>query len=267
MSEEYQYLRYYMPGSLFLVYLAIILIPNSSLLSIILSNNEPFAVALQIVGLLIAAIGISPIIGFLVYAFYNPYYERRASQKDRGAFEYLDYIATEKSKDNATTKEQKIKLSSLVSCAKHKKEFLDLVVHTDSKEPSSSSFQTDIKEIMKGHLSKYAARKVCGLIVPLCVAIVIISLFFIGLINPFIPFILHFEVLIPVLILIGVISTRLLWDCERVIQEAFVLEEYLIKAKNKVVISLLEELTGEEMKECNKEKPPNRWTLLKMLFK
>jgi len=248
-----------MPGSLLLFYLALLLIPNTSIISFVLSSQEPFSLTMQVLSLLIALIGISPAIGFLIYAFYNPYYERRATETDRGAFEYLKNIEPDVKKN--------AKYQQIVSCQEQKKEFLDLLVHTNAKDTLLSS-ETEIKEIMKGHLSNYAARIVCGFFVPICLAIVMFGVAIIGYFKPcIVTFLPNYWLLIPTLMLIGVVSARLLLGSERVVQEAFILEEFLVKSKRDVAIKLLESLSDEKMSKCEKTNHPTRKRLFKLIFK
>lgn len=256
MAEEYQFLRYYLPGSLFLFYVAILLVPNSSVYSSIVSSDGTLSLGINLVGLLVSLIGVSPIIGFIIYAFYNPYYERRAVASDRGAFEYL--------KTEKFTKNTKIKAELILSSDKQRKEFLDLVVHTKGIG-SNLEVDSDIRDLMKGHLSKYAARIVCGFYVPIFSTIVVLTLFLIGVFSPTtLSFNWQPHFLIPAALLISFLSIRFLRDNERVIQEAFILEEYLVKAKEKAVMELLEKISAESAVNFDNAHP-NIWKLARLV--
>ena len=251
-----------MPGALFLFYVAILLIPTTSLFSSLIPSND-ISQVISVLSLLVAAIGVSPVIGFLIYAFYNPYYERRAAEPDRGTFIYLKNLSFVPEKERA-------RYQSLLVCDKQRKEFIDLVEHTNCTN-QKFSVDTDVKDLLRGHLSKYAARMVCGFfasIFSIAVStVVLIGLFLIkNLALTTFSFDLHPEYLILSLPLIVVISLRLLKGSERVIQEAFILEEYLIRAKEDVVIKLLEELSKNQSVGCAKKPHPNRRTLARILL-
>lgn len=70
-SEQYQFLRYYLPGSVFLIYLALLLVPVTnpeSLIFLIQGQN-----LLALVTLIGGAFVISPPLGYLLYSLYDTF--------------------------------------------------------------------------------------------------------------------------------------------------------------------------------------------------
>jgi len=248
LSEQYRFLRYYLPGSLFLIYLLIPIIP------FLISAGFPMRE--NLVALLVGGFGISPVIGYLIYAFYNREYEEIARDSNsRGALDYiikLDFVEKPErgiyqallESDNGDEEETFIR----------RKEFLDLVFWSICTNDSGINTSSSVVEVLGNHLSNYAARIVCGLYVPLssgfCFLAFLLGSCFFGLIPGLrlqcydvpIFFALNLFFICLWFVVLLLISIFLLHDSPRVLREAFQLEENFVKAKKEEILLLLEQL-------------------------
>ncbi len=225
MAELYQFLRYYLPGSLLLLYVLLFIIPNLSTdtLNIIGLDN--------LLAVFVGLLALNYAIGYLVYIPFNYRYEKIAMNPERR--HALDYIAR---------LAEEAECGSLLKCDTQKKEFLDLVYHSKFESSSGLKINPEIVATLKNHLSNYAARYVCGTYVP----ILLIPVMFFAL------FILKFAGIgfamnnvwfsFFVLLLVLVVSLGLSMDRERVLTETFTLEEFMIRTKEKEVKELLRRL-------------------------
>lgn len=231
MPERYTFLRYYLPGSLFITYMLILIIPNLA--------QQPEDLVVAIVG----AFGASPVVGYLIYALYNNHYEEKAKDTNRrGALRYLSELRFVK--EDGERKDYK----ALLESDKQKKEFLDLVFWSNCKAAKNEAdidINPEIVQVLKNHLSSYAARTVCGIYVPLVSVIGFGVVQILGIVSqspdgpifawkPLFVF-LWFAMLV-------LVSLPLLYDRDRVLDEAFQLEENFVKAKKKEILLLLERL-------------------------
>jgi len=243
-------MRYYLPGALFLIYLMILTIPY-------LPRREiPFALALYeqpnaIIGIFTGAFVISPVVGYLIYGFYNHLYERMAMDTDRrGALKYIEDLPFE------SCEEKKDHYKKMLRCDIQKKEFLDLIYHSNFKSGNSPiEFDSKIIDTLKGHLSNFSARYVCSVFVPIfCFLAWLLIWLILKAYN------LSFTFSIPQQMqfffsILGIcfVSAILYWDCKRVLFEAYQLEEYFIKAKEEVVKKFLKSLFPIDRKPEKKE--------------
>lgn len=232
MSEQYRFMRYYLPGSLFLIYLMILIIPNLSAEAIeILSDHTP-----AIIGIFTGAFVASPIIGYLVYAPYNYVYEHWAGKRTtRGALRYIEDLEFVNDNDRAGYQKN-------LRCITQKKEFLDLVYHsTLKKNVGEIKIDPKIVETLKNIVSNFAARIVCGFFVPLfCLFLVYPSVEILKLFGLTLELNIFF--LLVSILFIGALSFVLLLDSKRVLYEAYQLEEYMVKAKKEEIKKLLKKL-------------------------
>lgn len=233
MSEQYRFMRYYLPSSLFLIYVMILTIPNLS------AETLKFLSQQAIIGIFTGAFVASPIIGYLIYAFYNCLYEYLAGKRTlRPALRYIEDLTFVNDNKRARYKEK-------LKCFIQKKEFLDLIYHSTLEKNGEIKIDREILGTLKNHLSAFAARVVCGLFVPL---LCIPSYFILRQVLSFfgVNFTSSSPLLITSIVIIIILSGVLLWDCQRVLYEAYQLEAYLIKVKKKEIIKLLEKLFTSE---------------------
>lgn len=155
VSEQYRFMRYYLPGSLLLIYMIGLIVPNLSDEAIGLLNPQ------AIIGIFAGAFVASPTIGYMIYGFYNHIYEHWAGKKEeRYALKYLEDLEFVKENNRDHYKKQ-------LRCFIQKKEFLDLLYHSTLEKDGEIKIDSKIIETLKNHLSNFAARVVCGLFVPL----------------------------------------------------------------------------------------------------
>jgi hypothetical protein len=189
------------------------------------------------IGIFAGAFVASPIIGYLIYAWYPPYYENISKNSDRrGALKYikdLEFIEDTKKED----------YRKLLKCHTQRKEFLDLIFSSTHKH-AEVNFDSEAVKTIKNHLSNYAARIVCGKYVLIAN---LISAVLIGIPGSFLPNGQPVFTWNPLFVALWLglsftMSYRLLRDAPRVLDEAYRLEEYLVKAKKAEVLTLLGDL-------------------------
>ena len=217
-------MRYYLPGALFLAYLLSFIV-----LSLPLDTIKSIE-WIEILGVLLGALGASPVVGYLIYAFYNEFiYELLARWATiRHALEYLEALGFDKEKSFL-----------------QKKEFIDLVYHSALAGTGKDTLKIDpeILKTLKGHLSNFATRVTCGALVP----ILLIPAMFITVMtlqDVFAVSLIFRPLVILYMLGIVVLSTVLLLGCMRVLREAYQLEEYFLKAKKKEIEELLRRLSA-----------------------
>lgn len=242
--ERYQFLRYYLPGSLFFTYAAIVLIPA-------LQTPSSIDVAVGVFGGIIIA---SPVIGYLIYIPFNFLYDYYFSQRwDREA---LDFIKDAKfmNKDYQETYKNKIATYS------KQKELIDLFLHLDyvsaredtriAKKPDAN-INPQILNTLQNQLNNFAARTVCGLFTPIAsIAFTIVLVQFSRMNNVFFrPF--YFQnifLLIFSLVVIAVISILLIIGSTKVLDEAFVLENYIVRSRKREAKIVMERILQDDVK-------------------
>jgi len=209
MAEQYQFLRYYLPGSLLLLYTTILTVPN-------LSPDTFFGpINLErIVAIFVGLLTINYTVGYLIYVPYNYRYEKLAIDPNRRqVIEYINRLAKEAN------------CRDFIKCDAQRKEFLDLVYHSNYRAGSELQIDSDIIATLKNHLSNYAARYVCGTLIPLSLIPVIPFVWYI-LLRAGIGFTWNVPFSLLVITLILITSLLLSIDRERVLLEAFQLEEF-----------------------------------------
>lgn len=221
-------MRYYLPGSLFLIYMMILVIVNLPAQTIKTLSQE------ALVGIFTGAFVASPTIGYLIYAFYNHLYEHWAGDvTKRPALKYLEDLSF-------TSEKNRPYIRGNLRCFIQKKEFLDLIYHSSSNN-GEMKIDTEILNTLKNHLSAFAARIVCGFFVPIfCIPSFLLVWKALSLIN--IDFAWNALFTIFSILAIAIISIVLLIDCMRVLYEAYQLEVYMIKTKSKEIEELCKKL-------------------------
>ena len=234
MTELYQFLRYYLPGSLLLMYIGLFIIHVLAPATFDIGLDKILAV---FVGLLAANYAV----GYLVYVPFVYKYEKMAMNSEkRPALGYILRLAKEEECEN------------YLRCDTQKKEFLDLAYHSNYESASELRIHPEIIATLKNNLSNYAARYVCGTYVPLAVIPGII------LTIPTLAFVeISFELknvwfIFVALTAVLSISLLLSMDRERVLNETFALEEFMIRTKQKEVRELLKRLRFSEVRNCQR---------------
>ena len=242
LFEEYKFLRYYIPGSLFLIYLASLTIPN---LAVINQNTllERWDIVLSAI---VGSFVISPAIGYVIYSFYDwLFYNRIATySKWRTTFRLINERAPE-----------------ILDTTNKKKEFLDLLfrIHYSSEHNSSEpEINPSILETMRGMWNHFNARITCAVFVPIFSVITFgllyicdigLSSFEIFRFRSFIFWAHHIPFQAVSLLIIILLSLGLGIGSSRPYQETCRLEEYLFKVKSKDATKLLNILKKPTKKE------------------
>jgi hypothetical protein len=147
--EEYQFLRYFIPGSIYVVYTTALLLPilNSTVIDFFRKDTS------ALLGIVGAALGASLAAGYIIYTIYDTFgYSPRMMNRDkRKMLKYID--------DNIDGWKEPIDSS--------KKEFLDLLLIKFGESSSGDRYSATVKS-MWSHLN---ARIVCYLYVPVLSAI------------------------------------------------------------------------------------------------
>lgn len=207
--DEYQFLRYFIPGSLYVIYSAAMTatVLNPEKLDFFKNNPD---VLLGIVG---GAFGAALAMGYLIYTFYDTFhYNHWAMNRNRrGILTYLESrIADWKLLDDA-----------------RKKEFIDLLWITLNADSLSERYSA----LVKGIWSHLNARKVCCYWVP---SFSVFTLFLLYLFSNIVLrvnlFTMENWVLFAlVLAIIGGISAVLWFGEERPLDEGTTIEYYFIQ--------------------------------------
>ncbi|MCW3985311.1 MAG: hypothetical protein NWE91_02740 [Candidatus Bathyarchaeota archaeon] len=233
MSEQYRFMRYYLPGSLFFTYLLILIILNLSP-NTIKSLQDNWG---QIGGIILGLLGASPIAGYIIYSVYNEYDYERLSKKNRPALEYIENLDFIEDKTRCKHYQDQLR------CFLQKKEFLDLIYHTTlikSKE-DNLKIGPEILQTLKNHLSNFATRRVSGLWVPFFSFLFLFpTAILLGIFD--VSFTIRLPYTIGMFLVILIISFVLLHGHKRVLYEAYTLEVYMIRAKHEEVEELLKRL-------------------------
>jgi len=220
MSEEYQLLRYYIPGSLFLIYLSVLIIPNSG--NIILYVRE-FSI-LELIGVFLGFFTISPPIGYIIYSIYDWTLYRRISKwkKKRTALQLIEEWA----------KNEKVTLDNV-----KKKELIDFAFYFSLKD-SNFKISDQIGETIRGFWSHFNARVVCSIYVPLFVLSSILITNYIlnwNIFFPTFPTIISGSIIMIISVFLGIPA----WGT---MKEAFALEESVVRLRKQEILKYLRTL-------------------------
>jgi hypothetical protein len=215
--QGYQFLRYFIPGSLYVIYLMSFVIPNlaESIACYLLNKPE---VLLGIVG---GAFGASLSIGYVIYSFHDTalYNHLAMREKWRDIPRYLKKeIATWKNLSN-----------------EERKEFLDLLYLHSGEDTANQQFSATIR----GMWSHFNARIVCSLWASLLSVISFVVLYALDQAAGTGVFNLRFFHLGGCYVyywhlcalVITLVSTFLLVGARRPYKEAVKLEYYFVKTK------------------------------------
>ena len=194
--DEYQFLRYFIPGSLAVIYIAFFLAPfiGDGVINNFKASPE------GLLGIVGAAFGASLAIGYVIYTFYDTCSYNKAAM-DSTKRRILHYL--EKQKPDCK------KLSEF-----EKKATLDMLY--DAFDDSSVSNRVASKA--RGMWSHFNARKVCAIYVPsFSIVFSVIIILFAHLIKPNIfdfSNLYRFLLLIPICLIVGAVSICFVLWCE-----------------------------------------------------
>jgi hypothetical protein len=252
--EQYQFMRYYLPGSLFLVYLALLLSPFSGprLVEFMKSNFG------GLVTLVLGVFVVSPAVGYVLYIWYDTnVYNKKFMDWSPGQRPSLGLLVAcalkgelpstrAKKPDQLTTIEGSKECQDKLRPAT--KGLIDFIIHTEVGEKQSA-----VKSRAAGNLpsywSNYAARYICSRIAPLSSMLVFFAIIIIDNLS-ILPFVSKYEFMTGTIFALNysnpivqltwlvfslsiILSTSLvLWRGEkRPREEAFQLEYYIVRTK------------------------------------
>lgn len=220
MSEQYRFLRYYIPGFLFLTYFFGLVTVN-----IDRSIFELFRVLrLDPTSLVAVAFTSSPAIGYLIYQFYDwSLYNRIAKSKERKALILIDKWATEEKFPKGERWEVK------------RKELVDFALYS-SLEESDFTISDKISETIRGFWSHVNARLVSSIFVPIASGVFFAICWILNIILVLnLPFKFDLPKTVVLIILVIILSAFITYPAKRTIREAFALEEFVIRVRKQVI--------------------------------
>ena len=141
---EYQFLRYFIPGSLYVIYTSLLIIPNlgDDVVKYLGQNGN------VLIGVFGGAFAAGLAFGYVIYTFYDTWLYNRLAMRPcwRDILKYMDKINVWKELNN-----------------EQKKEFLDtLYYYLGDRDPMNQKFS----ETIRGIWSHFNARIVCSIFVP-----------------------------------------------------------------------------------------------------
>ena len=209
--EEYQFLRYFIPGSLFVIYTIVLVLPILNSTVVLYFESNPDA----LLGIIGGGFAASLAFGYIIYTIYDtfgPYDRDVMKSKKRPLFKYL----SERIEDWDKFDKPK------------KKMFTEMLHITGADTKDCDRFYT----IIRGFWSHFNARIVCCLWVPIFSAITIFFLIILDFVvgSKFFSFTFpNIFLYIPFTIGIVIISLILVIGAERPRSEATTLEYFFIK--------------------------------------
>lgn len=224
LSERYQFLRYYIPGFLFLSYMFGLITVNidRSVFEILKT------LGLDPITLVAAAVAISPAIGYIIYTSYDSigYNSIIAKSKKREALSLLVKWAE---------KEEYPKKGETLDFTR-KKELIDFALYCSRKD-TGFEISGQIAETIRGFWSHAAARYVSSIFVPLacaCFLGILLVLNYSSVLNlPFKEYVDNQN--LPLILLIIALSICMGYPARRIVGEAFALEEYVVRVREQAV--------------------------------
>ena len=233
--DEYQFLRYYIPGSLYVIYVTALVFPilSPQVFNYLAKNPDVF---LGTVGGVFAA---SLAIGYLIYSFYDwvEYNETAMGEKKKKLFAYIEREAP--GWKDLPEPEQK--------------ESLDMIYLTFGDPAANERASNQIR----GMWSHYNARKVCYKFVPLFAAITVLlslipDLFMTKKLYA-IPG--HWEWLLLAVAAILIVSVTLRQGAQRPLNEATTLDYFFIRNRVEENKGLFKEMMKTVFKEEEPQQP------------
>ena len=241
MSEEYRFLRYYIPGSLFLIYLSGLILANSN--ERVMQYLSTISI-LQILGAFIGFFAISPPIGYMIYQIYDWTMYRRLAmcREKRKTLQLIDDWA----------KEEEVTLEDV-----KKKELIDFAFYFSLKE-SNFKMSDQIGEIIRRFWSHVNARLVCSIYVP-SFSLLFFFLVLIPITNVILAWdIFTLDLLKTVLILFYVVifSVFLGYPALETMKEAFALEESVVRIRESEIRVYIKKLKPKKTSNSTSRKIP-----------
>jgi len=209
--EEYQFLRYFIPGSLFVIYTTLIAFPILSSTAIAMLGNPE-----TLLGVIGGAFAGSLAIGYITYTFYDTFlYNRLAMNTKRRLL--LQYLPT--------------KIKEWDSLLLHEKKMVMEMIHNTGKDTEACD---RFYNIIRGWWSHFNARWVCLLFVPLLSGFSVLFLLSLNIILGGEIFAFNLPNLflyVPIALVIVTISLVLKIGAENPFNEATQFEYYFVKYK------------------------------------
>lgn len=216
--EEYQFLRYFIPGSLYVFYTSLLIIPNlaDTIVKDLGQNGN------VLIGVFVGAFGASLAFGYVIYTFYDSFLYNFLAMRPG----WRDILRLMESEINVWTKKSNEK----------KKEFLDtLYYYLDKRDPMNQKFS----ETIRGIWSHFNARIVCLFFVPTFSGVTVFLLWLVEQGSDLKLFSFRSFSLMEgqrtylslCAFIIVVISSVFLWGARRPYKEAVKLEYYFLKSK------------------------------------
>jgi len=251
MWESYQFLRYYIPGNLFLIYLILFLSPFLTV----------EAISLEVwVSAILGGFVISSPLGYILYSLYdqtfyvdisrgkkNPYFFRKNNRK------ILKIVKSwiEEDKEVDVSRIPKESLNSLI----------DFGLHSDLKNGWDEFIITsEILDTLRGFWSHHNARYVSSVFVPVA-SFIVWAISLITLSKTKAGFIGFHEyswvVFLMIVILISILSILIgrgiNFTCkpgwrpttEKIRMEIYALEEYLVRARENTIKKMIDKMKDE----------------------
>ena len=206
--DEYQFLRYFIPGSLYVIYTTALIIPflDPSVINFFKGDTS------ALLGVVGGAFGASLAIGYIIYTFYDTFGYTKRLFKDPEKRKMLGYL-----NDNIQDWKEPLDAS--------KKEFLDMLWIKLSENNSGERFFATVR----GMWSHFNARVVCYKYVPIFAgsSVPLIWLFSTIVIkNPVFSFDLRNLAVIVPIVLICIVSAIFKNGAKRPLDEGTTLEYF-----------------------------------------
>jgi hypothetical protein len=241
-----------MPGFLFFTYLAILLIPA-------LQMESTIGVT-ELVGIFGGIIIASPVIGYVIYSPFNCLYEYISDNPKRGALCFVKNAIFDLEKDGFNVDEFSEKTKAFVK----QKELIDIILHLDNStkgDEDSVRVNNEVLNTLQSQLNNFSARVVMGAFTPIALLIVAVALIFIKGSSSF-----DFYNYTFVFSVIGVatVSIILLLDAKRVLHEAYVLEDLIVRTRRKEAKIIIErifdlkKMNGKQSEQILKSELPKK---------
>jgi len=226
MPEQYQFLRYYIPGSLSLAYLFLLVLVNTG------ERIFDLLIGTGTVSVVIGTFTLSPALGYVIYQFYDTLlYNRIARCKKRKALNLLDTWADAKGFPKGDNWE-----------STRRKELIDFILYSSATD-SSFEISDQLADTIRGFWSHINARIVSSVFVPISSGILFL------LLNSLRPIEINGLSTLSAVFAIIVLSIFIGYPSIRTIKEAFALEEYLIRAKER---DLRDYMNLENQQDCTR---------------
>ncbi len=239
MFEEYKFLRYFIPGSLFVIYTTSLVLPFLDSAILRYFKNNPNA----LLGLIGGAFGASLAFGYIIYTFYDTFLYNVIVMKEKKGKLFPERPLLLYIKDRlrpyfeeSALRHQEVELEKdwgeqwKKIDRPIKKVFIEMFFITSDNSKDHDKFQT----ILRGWWSHFSARIVCSICVPIFSFASLLVLFISDIIlerNVFAFPISHVGLWLLCVSLIVIISIIIGIGANNPLKESFHFESFFIKSK------------------------------------